>query len=184
MGCPPFSSKRGHPSRGGPVIALLGRGDCVREITCHSAHRAGSLLAFICLAALLSLTACRRGVPVIDTAPKPQQADGTISGTVRGPAGTTAIDSRAVAVINVDTGERQSTTTNNAGGFTFKVPPGRYRVELALRDGEALVKQPGVMNVDRSDIDAHADFVVGASGVARPRYHAPRSDDGLGSAIA
>jgi carboxypeptidase family protein len=136
------------------------------------------------MVALLSLTACRHGVPVIDTASRPLQADGTISGTVRGPAGTSAIDGHAVSVVNISTGERQSTTTINAGGFTFKVRPGKYRVELMLGDGETIVRQPSILDVNRSDIDAHADFVIDASRAARPRYRAPRSDDGLGSAIA
>jgi hypothetical protein len=41
-----------------------------------------------------------------------------------------------------------------------------------------------VINVNRSDVDAHADFVVGVSRVSRPRNRVPRADDGLGSAIA
>jgi hypothetical protein len=93
------------------------------------------------------------------------------------------VNSRTVEVVNVTTGERQRTATNNAGGFSFKVKPGTYRVELTLRDGESIVKRPGVIFVNRPDVDAHADFVVGP-GVARPRYRAPRADDGLGSAIA
>jgi hypothetical protein len=132
-------------------------------------------------AVLLSVAACRRGAPVFDPTPGPAQADGTISGTVRGPEGTSAIDGRVVTVINVATGERAQTKTNNAGGFTFKVKPGKYRVELALLTGEVIVKQPGVINVNRSDVDAHADFVVGAG--SRPRIAAPRID-GLGSPIA
>lgn len=121
---------------------------------------------------------------MIDTAPKPLQADGTISGTVRGPDGTSAIDGRTVEAVNVETNVRERTTTHSAGGFTFKLPPGKYRVELHLRDGEALVKQPGVIDLNRSDVDAHADFVLGPLRVLRPRYHAPRGDDGLGSGIA
>jgi hypothetical protein len=46
------------------------------------------------------------------------------------------------------------------------------------------LKSPGVIDVNRSDVDANADFVIGAASVARPRYHAPRADDGLGAAIA
>lgn len=130
-----------------------------------------------------ALAGCHGG-PVVDLGPKPLQADGTISGTVRGPEGTSAIDGRGVEVINVDTGERQRATTNNAGGFTFKVKPGKYRVELALQDGETLVKKPDVINVNRSDVDAHADFVVGIARISRPRTRVPRADDGLGSAIA
>ena len=148
-----------------------------------------SVLRLICFllgaATLITIGACRRGVPVLDTTPRPAQADGTISGTVRGPQGTSAIEGREVAVINVDTGERHRATTSNTGGFTFKLKPGKYRVEVALLQGESFVKKPGVINVNRSDVDAHADFVIGsgASRSSRPRF-APRADDGLGSPIA
>jgi len=133
---------------------------------------------------VLGVIACRPGQPVIDTGPRPPQADGTISGIVRGPQGTSAIEGRTVEVVNVNTGARQSTTTNNAGGFTFKVPPGKYRVLLTLIEGEVIVKQPSVIDVNRSDVDAHADFVVGASRVIRPRWPRQRGEDGLGSPIA
>jgi hypothetical protein len=143
------------------------------------------LICFIAgVAVLLSIAACRRGVPVFDPSPGVAQADGTISGTVRGPEGTSAIEGRDVTVVNVDTGGRAQVKTNNAGGFTFKVKPGKYRVELALLAGEVLVKQPGVINVNRSDVDAHADFIIGTSRVSRPRFAAPRSKDGLGSPSA
>ncbi len=142
--------------------------------------------ALACLAlgllVLAGIAACREGVPVIDVSPKPAVANGTISGTVRGPEGTSPVDGRAVEVINVQTGERQRATTNKAGGFTFKLPPGKYRVELTLREGESLIKQPDVIDVNRSDIDAHADFVVGTARVSTPRGH--RADDGLGAPIA
>ena len=134
--------------------------------------------------ALLSTGACRQGVPVIDTSPGPAVADGTISGTVRGPEGTSAIEGRVVEVVNVDTGERQRATTNNAGGFTFKLPPGKYRVEITLREGESIVKEPGVIDLNRSDVDAHADFVLGSVRVSRPRAPQNRTDDGLGSPLA
>jgi len=127
--------------------------------------------------------ACRQGIPVIDTTPGPAQADGTISGTVRGPDGTSPIDGRIVQVINVDTDERQQVTTNSAGGFTFKVKPGKYQVQLTLRAGEVLVKKPSLIKVHRSDVDAHADFVLGTSRVLRPRLRL-RGDDGLGSPSA
>src|SRR4029078_3336900 len=98
--------------------------------------------------------------------------------------GTTAIEGRNVEVINVDTGERQRVATNNTGGVTFKVKPGNYRVELTLLDGEMIVKKPDVIHVNRSDVDAPADFVLSAARVSRPRNRGPRADDGLGSAIA
>jgi hypothetical protein len=154
----------------------------VRGTRFHCTHAyTGWLIGVV--TTLAALAACHGG-PVVDLGPKPVQADGTISGTVRGPEGTSAIDGRSVEVINVDTGERQRGTTNNAGGFTFKVKPGKYRVELLLQDGETLIKKPDVINVNRSDVDAHADFVVGVARVSRPRHRVPRADDGLGSAIA
>lgn len=132
----------------------------------------------------LSATACRLGKPVIDTTPGPAQADGTISGTVRGPDGTSPVSGRMVEVVNVDTGERQRVATNRAGGFTFKVKPGKYQVQLTLREGEILVKKPSVIDVNRSDVDAHADFVLGVARVVRPRLPQIRSDHGLGSPSA
>ena len=154
----------------------------MRAFGFHCTHpSAGCLVALI--VTLATLAACHGG-PVIDLSPKPQQADGTISGTVRGPEGTSAIEGRSVEVINVDSGERQHATTNNAGGFTFKVKPGNYRVELTLQDGETVIKKPDVIHVNRSDVDAHADFVVGVVRISRPRNRIPRADDGLGSAIA
>jgi hypothetical protein len=155
----------------------------VRAIRFQCAHRGNTIWLSAVTGLLFSLAACHGG-PVIDLGPKPLEADGTISGTVRGPEGTSAIEGRAVEVVNVDTGDRQRATTNNAGGFTFKVKPGKYRVELTLQDGETLMKKPDVINVNRSDVDAHADFIVGPSRVSRPRNRAPRADDGLGSAIA
>ena len=44
------------------------------------------------LALCLLMAGCRQGVPVIDTSPRPQQTDGTISGTVRGPEGTSPVE--------------------------------------------------------------------------------------------
>lgn len=142
------------------------------------------LISSIAAVAILLSLACRPGTPVIDPSSAPTQVDGTISGTVRGPQGTSAIEGREVSVVNVASGERQSGTTNNAGGFTFKVKPGKYRVELTLQPGETILKRPGVMTINKSDVDAHADFVIGSSRVARPRFAAPRGDDGLGSPIA
>jgi Carboxypeptidase regulatory-like domain len=133
------------------------------------------------LAALLSV-GCRRGMPVYDPSPK-MDAPGTISGTVRGPGGTSSIEGRAVEVINVDTGERQRATTSNEGGFTFKVKPGKYRVEVTLLEGESILKEPGVIHVNRSDVDAHAHFVIGRVRALKPRYPTP-ADRSLGSPVA
>lgn len=141
---------------------------------------AASAVALV--AAIASVAACRRGVPVIDPGERPPTVDGTISGTVRGPEGTTSIVGREVVVINVDTGERQQTQTSTTGGFTFKVKPGKYRVEVATLAGESVLKRPGVMQVNRSDVDAHADFVLGSAKASRRR--APPAVPMLGQPVA
>jgi Carboxypeptidase regulatory-like domain len=128
-------------------------------------------------------TGCRRGAQVLDTGARPPVAEGTISGTVRGPERGATIEGRTVEVVSLETNERQRVTTNYGGGFTLKVKPGKYRVELTLRKGEALVKQPGIMNVSRSNIDAHADFVLGAR-ESRPRGAGSRTNATLGAPIA
>jgi hypothetical protein len=132
---------------------------------------AGCVVALV--VAIVSVAACRRGAPAIGPGERPPTTDGTISGTVRGPAGTSSIVGRQVEVINVDTGERQRTQTNDAGGFTFKVKPGKYRVEVMTLAGESVIKQPGVMQVNRSDVDAHADFVLGSAKASRRPGPAP-----------
>ena len=142
------------------------------------------LFLVLVVVSLLQSGGCRRGVPVIDPGERPTIADGTISGTVRGPDGTSSISGRQVEVVNLETGARQRATTNMAGGFTFKVPPGQYRVEVALISGESILKQPGVMKVNRSDVDAHADFVIGTSRTSRPRQPAVQRDGGLRPPIA
>ena len=153
-------------------------GSCVFHIM-----RLGTLaILALGLVSLLGL-GCRRGMPVIDPTGANPNAAGTISGTVRGPEGTSSIEGRLVEVVNVETGDRQRARTSNVGGFTFKVKPGKYRVSVALLDGESILEQPGEMHVNKSDVDAHADFVIGRVKVLRPRYSAPRNP-ALGSPVA
>ncbi len=154
----------------------------MRAIRCHCTHGASAI--WLLAALTLAAAGCHTVRPVIDMGPKPAQADGTISGTVRGPQKSSAVVGRMVQVVNVDTGETQQTLSSNTGGFTFKVKPGKYRIELTILDGETVVKRPGIIDVNRSDVDAGVDFVIGLARIARPRYHAPRADDGLGAAIA
>jgi hypothetical protein len=111
------------------------------------------------LAALL-MTACMPRGPVIDTSAKPSGVGGTISGTVRGTAETIDLAGRKVTAVNLDTGETHETTTAAAGGYTMKVPQGRYRVEVELRGGEALAEAPDELRIDASDMDADRDFVI------------------------
>lgn len=134
--------------------------------------------------ALLLSGACRRGVPVVDLGPKPPAAHGTITGIVRGPEGTSPMAGRSVDIVNTATGERRSVETGANGGFTIQLPAGKYRLELALKDGETLIKRPGVVDLDKGDIDSHIEFVVSAARVVRPRGPSYRLDNGLGSPIA
>jgi hypothetical protein len=130
--------------------------------------------------ALLYVSACRRGVPAVDLGPKPPNARGTITGLVHGP-GSTGLAGRTVELVNVATGEKHTATTSTNGGFTIELPKGKYRLELRLHDGETLVKRPGIIDLDRGDIDSHIEFVVSATRTARrPSY---RVDNGLGSPI-
>jgi hypothetical protein len=46
------------------------------------------------------------------------------------------------------------------GGYTIKVPHGRYRLEVELHQGERLTRQPGETQVNRSDLDPRRDFVI------------------------
>ena len=133
------------------------------------------------LFALLSIAACRQGVPVIDTSPAPARRTGP-SAAPSGVRKDECYRGRAVEVVNVQTGERQRATTNNAGGFSFKLRRGNT-ASVTLRDGESIIKQPSVIDLNKSDVDAHADFVLGSVRVSRPRSPQYR-DDGLGSPIA
>lgn len=102
---------------------------------------------------------CRTGVPVVDTGPKPPTRDGTIAGHVSGD-GATPIAGRLVRAIAVEGGQKYEATTNSAGTYTMKVPPGHYRLEVELRPGEKLSKEPGATKINASDLDPNRDFVI------------------------
>ena len=166
----------------GPVLATHG---AVGTAACHYWPR--WVAPVWLLAGLVVLTfanGCRRGVPVIDTAPKPPDARGTITGIVRGPEGTSPMAGRTVQITNVDTGERHEVKTGATGGFTIELPAGKYRLDLPLKDGEAILKRPDVVKLDRGDIDSHIEFIVTAARALRPGGPAYRVDNGLGSPVA
>lgn len=144
-------------------------------------------MAGFCLAlgiVALVFAGCRRGVPVVDTAPKPAIARGTITGTVRGPEGTSPVSGRTVEIVNVETSERHTVTTSENGGFTIELQPGTYRLDVRLQPGETLSKHPGIVKLDRGDIDSHIEFVIASARVLRPSGPAYHLDNGLGSPIA
>jgi len=136
------------------------------------------------LAALSSLSACRPGVPVVDPGSRPAQSNGTISGTVRGAGSRAAVEGRTVEAIDVDTGERHREITSSTGGFTFKLRPGKYQVELTLRSGESLTKRPGIIDLNKSDPGAGADFILAVPHSVGPSDPAKLSGSSLGPPIA
>jgi hypothetical protein len=74
---------------------------------------------------------------------------------------------RQVAAVEVDTGERYETNTNVVGTYTVMLPPGRYRVEVDLASGEAIVEEPGVVEVGPGELAEDQDFTLGGAGVVR-----------------
>jgi hypothetical protein len=112
------------------------------------------------------VAACAPRGPIVDTGPKPPGVGGTISGTVRAAGDGAPVSARKVTAINVDTGARAETSTATNGGYTLKVPVGKYRLEIELRAGESLAEQPSVTEVNASDLDTDRDFVISVKGGA------------------
>jgi hypothetical protein len=110
-----------------------------------------SLLTCVC-------AACHPG-PVIGAGPKPPSVGGTIAGMVSTDTNE-AVAGRKVAAIDVATGTRYDATTGPNGGYTIKIPEGTYRLEIELRPGETLAKQPGETRVHKSDLDPRRNFVI------------------------
>ena len=123
-------------------------------------HR--SALAAVLL--LMSIACAPRG-PVVGTGPRPEGVGGTIAGRVSAADGRTPVASRKVTAINTTTGARFEVSTAENGGYTVKVPAGTYRLEVEVRSGEALAKEPGSTQINVGDLDPNRDFILTA---ARP----------------
>jgi hypothetical protein len=82
------------------------------------------------------------------------------TGVVRASEGSAPLGGRLVTAIEVTTGAKYESPTASNGGYTMKVPKGRYRLELQLRPGESLANQPEETQIDTSDMDAGRDFLV------------------------
>ena len=119
-----------------------------------------SRVAIVMLAIALSACNAAHG-PVLDRGDKPANVNGTISGIVRLAGGGVAAD-RKVTAVNVTTGERIDATTGANGGYTMKVPAGKYRLEVELRTGERVTEQPAETAITASDLDAGRNFVIGS----------------------
>ena len=139
-----------------------------------SVRRNGATLFAVCVCLALALAACRTGVPVIDTNAGPDVVLGTITGTVSGADGTSPVTDRRIHAVNLDTGARESAVTSSTGGYTFKVAPGRYRVEVDLLEGEALVEDEGAFTLSRSELQHDVDLRIGIRREpARARIYQP-----------
>jgi hypothetical protein len=118
-------------------------------------NRAGAVLAVLGMLA----AACRPGKPLLDTVPGENTTPGTIAGAVR----TTANDplpGRRVEAVNTETGQKYAAVTGVTGGFSIKVPPGKYRLVLEMREQESVAQEPGVIDINQSDLDTDLDIVV------------------------
>jgi hypothetical protein len=108
--------------------------------------------------ALLLSLACHPSRPVVDPGPRPE-VGGSISGSVTADGGT-SLGARRITAVNTDTGARFEASTTSTGGYTMRVSPGTYRLELEVRAGETLVTAPDPTEVDPGDLDAGRDFVL------------------------
>ena len=115
--------------------------------------------AMVVLLMLSSGCGARHGRPIIGGSTIPNQT-GTISGNVTSSAGT-PLEGRRVSAIDMATEAHYDATTSTGGGYTIQVPPGRYRLEVELRGGDQLARQPEQTNVNAGDLDETMNFVIG-----------------------
>ena len=113
------------------------------------------------LASLVLAAGCHPG-PVVNTGAKQPSVGGTIAGIVTTADSSVAVPGRKVTAVETTSGQRYDTTTATNGGYTIRVPEGTYRIEIELRPGETLAKQPEATKVSNSDVDAARDFVITA----------------------
>jgi hypothetical protein len=105
--------------------------------------------------------AARHGGAVLDTRDKPTGVGGTISGTVRAVGGEPLVG-RTVTLTDTKSGATFRISTSQSGGYTIQVPASTYRLEVELRPGEAVTKQPAPTTLNVGDLDAQQDFVLTA----------------------
>ena len=114
--------------------------------------------ACLLMVATLAIGCAPRG-PVVGSSPTTEGVGGTIAGRVDGSGGT-ALSGRRVTAINESSGARFDVTTATNGGYTLKVPAGTYRLEVELRPGEAVDRQPDPTEVNVGDLDPDRNFVL------------------------
>jgi hypothetical protein len=118
------------------------------------------LLLCLLTVALSTSCAATHGGPVIDTGDKPPENTGTISGIVRAAGSNTPLSGRRVIAVDVSTGTRFEASTATNGGYTMKVPVGRYRLQVELDGNESTAAGPTEVVINRSDVDSGRDFLI------------------------
>ena len=110
---------------------------------------------------LLSLAlGCRTGRPLLDSSRDNDQAPGTIAGILT--TGGEPVVGRKVEAVRVGASERYAAVTSVTGGFSIPVPPGQYRLQVVLQEGERVLRDPGVIDINESDLDANLEVVIGS----------------------
>jgi len=114
----------------------------------------------VVLFALTAVAACTLNKPVPGTGDRSTATNGTLAGLVTTDAGKTGVSGRKVTATNTATNARFDVTTATDGGYTLRLPAGRYAIDIELRAGERLEKRPEPTDVGAGDLDAGRDFVI------------------------
>ena len=119
-----------------------------------------ALAVSLTVLALAGGPGCRAHQPILDKS-EDQTTPGTIAGILT-VVGGEPVAGRRVHAVEVATARKHTAVTNVTGGFSIPVPPGRYRLEVDLREGERIVRDPGTIEVHESDLDANREIVIGS----------------------
>jgi hypothetical protein len=106
-----------------------------------------------------ALAACAPRGPLA-TGEKLPAVAGTISGTVREAGSNAPLSARRVTAVEVASGAKFDTSTASNGGYTMKVPVGKYHLQVELRSGESIVEAPADLEINTSDLDAGRNFTI------------------------
>jgi hypothetical protein len=122
--------------------------------------------------AILPVAGCRTGAPLLG--PDLDGARGTLAGRVEGPEGIAPAEGRLVEAIEVGSGRKFAARTNNTGGYTLLVPAGQYRLEVELREGETIHRQPDPIEIEAGEVVSDAVVILAGGGVANPTARSPQ----------
>jgi len=117
------------------------------------------LAAVAAVLALCAGAACHTNRPLWSATPGDPRTPGTIAGILKTPGGE-PVPARRIDAIAVGTAQKYSAVTNVSGGFSIHVPPGKYRLAPELQEGEIVVRDPGVIDINKSDTDANLEIVI------------------------